>query len=403
MQKIFPDLLWARTAFLLAALGSGFGWLQLIFNITSNEITPIDFWFIDSYVFFSLSIFPHFAFITAAMCISLILWRDYLKNLNKLNIVGIALIAISVQFTNPIAFATINASFLGATLFSWWNMRKIFGIHIAALSIIAIAQLPGLLYNVTVLNYDSLWSQYTSQHQTPSPPPDYYFWGFALFWPFAFWGAVIALRQRPPYSGAAIFWIFTGFLLAYAPLHTQRRFLQNITIPLAILTTQGLVHLFENESIQIPLLKIWKKSLVILFVFLVGLSSFELSLGRALYLQTYPENFFYPASLEQAAKWLRENAHYNDFVLASEDTSQILAQKAGVRVYFGHEMETLNYQTKQLKVKAFFQGKLPGLASSPIKGVVYGPFERQLSPSFQIPNNLELVYNVQDLQIYQVK
>ncbi|HXQ34738.1 MAG TPA: hypothetical protein VN843_12065, partial [Anaerolineales bacterium] len=82
-RQIFQKIFWARTAFLLAALGSGLGWLQLIFNLTSSRITPIDFWLIDSYVFFSLSIFPHFAFVTAAMCITLSLWLNYLENPNR--------------------------------------------------------------------------------------------------------------------------------------------------------------------------------------------------------------------------------------------------------------------------------------------------------------------------------
>ncbi|HUE98458.1 MAG TPA: hypothetical protein VMN99_04335, partial [Anaerolineales bacterium] len=42
MQRVFPKLFWARAAFMLAALGSGLGWLQLIFNWTSSRITPID-------------------------------------------------------------------------------------------------------------------------------------------------------------------------------------------------------------------------------------------------------------------------------------------------------------------------------------------------------------------------
>jgi hypothetical protein len=402
-RQIFQNIFWARVAFLLAALGSGLGWLQLIFNLTSSRITPIDFWLIDSYVFFSLSVFPHFAFITGATCIALSLWLDYLRNLTKMNIVWITLIAILVQFTNPIAFATIDAGLLGAMFFSWWNIRKNHMMHIIALCIIAIAQVPLLVYNVIVLSHDPLWSQYTSQHQTLSPPPDYYLWGFALFWPFAIWGAIYAFREKSIYLGMAIFWIFAGFSLAYAPLYTQQRFLQNITVPLAILATQGLMACFNQQATQNVSLKNWKQNSVIVFVFLASLSSIQLSLGRTLYLQTYPEKFFYPASLEQAADWLRENAHYNDFVLASEETSQILAQKAGVRVYFGHEMETLNYNAKLMNVQAFFKGESPELARKPIKWVVYGPMERKLNPNFATPHNLELVYDIQGLQIYQVK
>ena len=402
-RQIFQKIFWARTAFLLAALGSGLGWLQLIFNLTSSRITPIDFWLIDSYVFFSLSIFPHFAFVTAAMCITLSLWLNYLENPNRKSIIWIISTVILVQFTNPIAFATVDAGLLGAALFSWWNKKKIYGSHILGLSVIAIAQIPLLLYNIIILNHDPLWGQYTKQHQTLSPSPDYYIWGFALFWPFALWGAVSAFREKSNRLGMAAFWALAAFLLAYAPLYTQRRFLQNVTIPLAILATQGLIKLFELINARKPSLARWKESLVIVFIFLASLSSIQIGIGQSIYLQSHPENFFYPASLDNAIIWLREHAQYNDFVLASEVTSQVLAQRAGVRVYYGHEMETLDYATKKNKVSEFFQGDLPSLASEPIQWVVYGPLERQLAQDFQPPDNLVLVYDNKELQIYQVK
>ena len=403
MRKIFQEVFWARIAFLIAAVGSGLGWLQLLFNWTPGRITPIDFWLIDAYVFFSLSVFPHFAFVTAAMCIVLKLWLEYLERLNRLNIFWIVLTSILVQFANPIAFATIDAALLGAALFFWWNKGKIIGAHVVGLSFIAIAQVPLLMYNIIVLSRDPLWSQFTAQNQTLSPPLIYYIFGFAFFWLPALFGVITAFREKSGAPGACFFWLASAFLLAYAPFYIQRRFLQNITIPLAILATSGLKTFFETVTTWNALLTRWEKSFVIMFIFLTSLSSIQLSLGRAAYLQTHPDDLFYPASLDGAISWLDEHAQYNDFVLASEQTSQVLVQKAGLRAYLGHEMETLDYKTKQVNVKAFFQGKLPELVSRPIKWVVYGPFERKLSPRFETPEDLQLVYDFQELQIYQVK
>jgi hypothetical protein len=403
MHRIFQDVFWARTAFLLAALGSGLGWLQLLLNWSPEKITPIDFWLTDTYVFFSLSVFPHFAFVTAAMCITLKLWLDYLENPNKKSLVWIIFTAVLVQFANPIAFATIDAALLGAAVFSWWNRRKIFRAQIAGLVIIAVAQIPLLVYNIIILSRDPFWSQFTAQNQTLSPPLIYYILGFAFFWPPAISGVITAFREKSDVLGACVFWVFTALLLAYAPVYIQRRFLQNLTIPLAILATRGLINFFETGTTQSPILMRWKKSLVILFVFLTSLSSIQLSLGRAAYLQTHPDDLFYPASLDGAISWLHDHAQYNDFVLAAEGTSQVLAQRAGVRVYSGHEMETMDYADKKLKVLDFFQGRFPSLANKPIQWVIYGPIESELAPGFQPSSNLELVYDSQDLQIYRVK
>jgi hypothetical protein len=403
MRSIFPDIFWARMAFLLAASGSGAGWLQLIFNWTSTKVTPIDFWLIDDYVFFSLSVFPHFALVTLAMSLTLGLWLLFLKGPRWPNIVWIGLIAILIQFVNPIAFATVDAGLLGAMLFAWSRTGRIRWIDAGALLIIAIMQLPLLTYNFIVLSNDPIWSQFTVQNQTLSPPPDYYLWGFALFWPFAIVGAITGFSKRSDALGAAIFWSSSAFVLAYAPFYIQRRFLQNITIPLAILATQGLITLFESGTARRLHLKRLQKSLAIMFVFLASLSSIQISLGQAIYLRSHPENYFYPAALDNAILWLREHAQYNDFVLASEATSQILAQRAGMRVYYGHEMETLAYETKRAKVLAFFQGSLPSLASKPIQWIVYGPAERKLGMDFQPPDGLELVYKSGELQVYKVK
>jgi hypothetical protein len=47
--------------------------------------------------------------------------------------------------------------------------------------------------------------------------------------------------------------------------------------------------------------------------------------------------------------------------------------------------------------------KITRFSKQTIQWIVYGPFEKELSPNFQPTDNLELVYDVQALQIYQVK
>ena len=401
-QRIFHDLFWARTAFLLATLGSGLGWLQLIFNWTSGPITPIDFWLIDCYVFFSLSLFPHFAFVTAGMCIIIGLWLDYLETPRWQSILWITVTAVLVQLANPIALATVDAGLVGATLASWWKGRRIRWRDIPALGVVAATQLPLLAYNFIVLTNDPIWSQFTAQNKTLSPSPEYYLWGFAPFLPFMVIGFIDLFRSRSKASAASLFWIISGVMLAYAPIFIQRRFLQDITIPLAILAVHGLIRIFETRPAQSPAVKRWRSSLVILFVFAASLSSIQLSLGRMLYLRTHPADSYYPASLEDAVAWLRNNVQYNDFVLASEWTSQVLAQKSFVRVYLGHEMETLDYEGKQKIVTSFYEGGMEWLASTPIKWVVYGPYERTINPGFNPADNLALVYDTQDIKIYKV-
>ncbi len=401
MKRAFTSPFWARTAFLLASVGSGLGWLQLIFNWVPSAITPIDFWLIDCYVFFGLAVFPHFAFITLGMCITLNLWLDYLDTPRWQIIAILVLISTLVQFVNPIGLATVDMALAGASFTAWWNGGKINWRSFSALAILAIAQIPLLIYNGLILNTDPIWSQFTAQNKTLSPPPVYYLWGLAPFIPPAILGIVDFFRSRSKISGASLLWILSSFVLAYAPFLVQRRFMHNITIPLAILATQGLIRLFETGPTQSPMMKRWKPSLILLFVSVASISSIQLSLGRVLYLQTHPEDLYYPAAIDEAVSWLRTNAKFNDFVLASERTSQVLAQKAGVRVYLGHEMETLHYEDKIKLVKLFYDGVTDEPAAPPVKWIIYGPYEQAMNPNFQPVDNFELVYESDQLKIFK--
>jgi len=74
----------------------------------------------------------------------------------------------------------------------------------------------------------------------------------------------------------------------------------------------------------------------------------------------------------------------NDFVLASKQTSQIIAQKTDLRVYFGHEMETLAFDAKQEEVKSFYDGSKSDawLKNTKVSWVIYRPLERSLNQIF---------------------
>ena len=62
-KQSFPENTTARFAFFLTVFGAGIGWLQLILGAPLEPISPIDFWLIDAYILFSISLFPSFSFI----------------------------------------------------------------------------------------------------------------------------------------------------------------------------------------------------------------------------------------------------------------------------------------------------------------------------------------------------
>lgn len=295
-------------------------------------------------------------------------------------------------------------AFAGATFIFWWKNRKIESRHFYALSILALAQLPLLTYNFLTLQRDPVWSQFILQNQTLSPTPNFYLWGFAPFWVFALYGIILTLRERNPGMGAMVAWVISGFTLAYLPVLIQRRFILGISIPLGILAAYGLSHILKRISVKSPNILKHEGQIHFAYTLLASISSIYLSLGLSLYMQPRPSDRFYPRDLESALIWLDKNAAPNDFVLANITTSQLVAQRTNLRVYAGHEMETLNFDTKQSSMKAFYEGKLPEnwLVQMGLQWVIYGPYEKEIS-SFTPDAKLEIVYKNESVVIYKVK
>lgn len=404
-QKVFQNKTLAWAAFLLSVLGAGAGWLQLMLGAPLEPISPIDFWLIDAYVFFSISLFPSFSCTLALMTSALNLYLDYLNTGKWQTVVFLSLLAIASQTINPIAFAVIDVALAGATFILWWKNRKIELRHFYALSAIALAQIPLLTYNLLILQRDPIWSQFTLQNQTLSPPPIFYIWGFAPFWAFAIYGIIITFRERNPGMGAMTTWAISGFILAYLPLLIQRRFILGITIPLGILAIYGLGHIIKQISAKSPNILKREGLAYFTYILLASVSSIYLSLGLSLYMQTRPTDNFYPRDLENALVWLDENATPNDFVLADVKTNQLVAQRTRLKAYVGHEMETLYFNNKKSAMGAFYEGVAPTdwLQQTPIQWIIYGSYEKEIAPSFMPEPDLELVYKNETITIYKVR
>ena len=405
-QQIFQDPKLARRAFLLCAIGGGAGYLQIVFNgFSNNPALPIDFWFTDAYVFFSIAVFPAFSFSLALMATALNLYLASLRTGKWTSILLVAMLAVISQTTNPIAFAVVDVAMAGATFTSWWQDRKLNPHQLAGLAIIALTQVPLLVYNFIILNRDPFWSQFTFQNQILSPSPVYYAWGFAPFWIPAAYGTMQAFRQKRPALLGLVSWVLAGFVLAYLPIYIQRRFLLGITIPLGILAIAGLDHFIKTYAPRFPAIHKYQDSLYFSLLLFASISLMIMSLGSSLVLRGHPGEHFYPRDLENALRWLDANAPPNDFALGEAPTGQIIAQRTRLKTYLGHPMETLHYEDKLDLVTAFYQGHAPPgwLQQTPIHWVIYGPTERVSAPAFQAPAGLEPVYQNETVTIYRLK
>ncbi|MBI3163440.1 MAG: hypothetical protein HYZ24_02065 [Chloroflexi bacterium] len=406
IERIFKETFWRNIAFLIAVFGSGLGWLQLILGWVPGQITPIDFWFIDAYVLFGTALFPHFSFATAALCLIFALHLDFLEQGGWGHIGGIVLVAVLTQFVNPIAIVLVDAAIMVITFAIWIQKRRFNSSQAAALGVIAAAQVPLLVYNLRLLTLDPVWSLFTTQNETLSPPAVYYTWGFGLLWLFAAIGFAFALRNKQAPLLGATAWIVTALALAYVPFAIQRRFLHGITIPLALLSAEGLrqTALFIRQKSMLSA-RIGSM-LALLLTLLTTISSISLILGRGSLMRNHPEESFYPASLDPAFEWLNQYANMDDFVLSSAPSGLLIAQKTNLRVYLGHQMETLRFTPKLITVESFYKGNADPnwLDFTIVQWVFHGPYEQALfgSAKFQI-EELEISFESGEVTIYHVR
>lgn len=391
------------SAFFLIVAGAGLGWMQRSLGWVPGPITPIDYWLIDAYVLFSLSLFPHFALTLTLMCVAWLVYLDYLDLGGWLRILVVVLAAATTQMINPVAFMVVDVALLASTLLYALKTSSPPHTRWIGLAAVAVSQIPLLIYNVHILTGMPVWSQYTAQNQTPSPPPVYYLWGFGLFWPPALVGAQQAFRQRSMILLACVAWLATGFVLAYAPFPIQRRFLLGITIPLGLLATRGLADSLAFLSQRSGWLLRRTRALTLLAILLVSIGTLTFYPARTWYTLTKPPELFYPRSLDAAFSWISRKTEPDDLILATPRTSQLIAQNTGRRVFVGHEMETLDYTTKVREIESYYRGEMPHswLVQNHIRWVMYGPFESQIAPDYQPGPDLEFALQGGDVFIYR--
>jgi hypothetical protein len=401
LNRVFPSIDQRRLAFLLAMLGSGVGWFQALSGLFAAKNFPIDLWFIDAYPLFGIDLFPHFSATIAALAIAITAFLDHMLNQRWQNIATITACAIFVQIINPIAFILADISMAGVFAFSWWQNRVI-NLRLAlSLGVIAVIQIPLLLYAFILLTHDPTWALFTSQNITLSPPPIYYLLGFGLFWPFAIAEAIRALREKNPRLGWAVVWTVFAFGLAYLPVAIQRRFLLAVTIPLAVLAAPPILDLSHWCSEH---LRLKKYSGAIILTVLASLSSLFVVGTYSLTMNSRPASLFEPTALIEAVDWLGQTAKPNEVVLASEASSQLVAIRTPIRLYFGHLMETLNYTDKKQEVQSFFQGEQPAgwLETQGITWIIFGPHEAELGQTPPKGLELEIAYQNGEVVIYQI-
>lgn len=404
-----------RMALLFFGLGSGLGWLQLPLGWNLRpDLSPIDFWLIDAYGFFSLLVFPHFAAVIALLAIAFDRLAAYFAAGRVRDLLFVAAAGVGLQWVQPYAPWVLDLTSVSLAVLSGMRSRR----TLTVLGMLGASQAPYFIYSVRLFGGDPVWASIQAQTVTLSPPPAAYVLGYGLLTPLAVWGAVRALRRRVlEASRLAAIWPLAAFALAYLPWNLQRRFTEGVMAPLAILAALGLGYgLLPAARRWLGSQRhasVWRRRCNLSLAVVAGaasISSLTLAIGGAALALRRPPQIFDRASIYAAADQLDTIASWEDPILAAERTGLILAAHIGQRVVLGHVIETPFYAERLTRVSAFFDpatsdsARREFLSECGCRYVFFGPYERELGTwdPAQAPY-LEAVIGVEDVTVFQVR
>jgi hypothetical protein len=353
LRSSLPERRAAEAAFILAALGSGLGWLVVLAGEVSTDL-----WVAEAYPFLSAYATPHFSLGLALLLglLRMLLLPEPERWWMRAGqaAAAAALLAVLSPFGVVIALV-VGSAFWGWEAAAAWRqkasslgtMMRSQRTAILTLGAAAAGSAPLLAYYAWLPGSDPVIAGWNAQNLTPTPPAWDLLLAFSPALLLAGTALARAVRSETPGTRLLAVWLVIGFVLLLLPLGLQRRFIMGLYVPAAGLAGFSLAHLAQRWP------RGWKR-LGALALALPLPTLLFLLLGAALAFSARNPLFFLTQDEYQALDWLRKQAPAGSAVAAPPDMGMYIPGYTGLRVVYGHPFETVNAEAEEAALEAFF-------------------------------------------------
>ena len=430
IAHFIPHPNWRLVAFFIALFGAGYDVFQLPFETWDpTSGVPLDLRMPEAHLFYSALTYPHY---NAAIVLILVsFWcalRALSEHLARARWIGLCLVgamaSAGVAMVYPF-LVLLTAGVLGVFyIFLALRARKILWRAGIFLVLMFLPLVPLFLYYLNVLATNPVIRAWNEQVQTYSPNPIHYLLTYGVYLALALWNLRRVGFGKTFPERRALLWIWVGVVavLLYAPLNAQRRFVEGVHVPLAILATIGLYetalprlaqtrwfqNLAQRPNYSVAGLKNFFTVVVLAFVSLSSIFLYVSALLTMTVQQPYP--LFRPQGELAAMDWLRANADREALVLSSYGSGAWLPYRADTRAFIGQYYETNHFSDKLKQVAKFFDARTEDAAriellrAQKIDFVFFGRGEREVG-TFDPARAAYLVrvFENVDAQVYAVQ
>ena len=436
----FEDVTRRRTAFLITALASGFGWVMVALKYTiarGQLLNPLDVFVFEGNTFYSALGAPHFL----GAAIYMLTFDLVLRGQAKRQWRTMAAAGLFAQFMGwqhaydlVIVYAVLGTYVAFLTL----RDRRIPWFMVGSVVLIGLLSVWPSLYSFLLTSLDPIWKKVLAQFGNAGVfTPPFYRLPILMGAPLVL--AVIAViadvvkpiqrrssslissSSSPSLSpNNALFvkaWFLISFVLIYLPVDFQIHMLNGWQVPIAILATAALFdviapwlrNLLARRGIADPTATT-KRWLTAAMALLILPTNVYLLSQRFIDLRRHDAPRYLRTSELDALRWLEANVKSDDVVLSSVTLGQYVPMLTGAHAYLAHWAQTVDYFGKTAAVKRFFDARTNDdarrtiLNAQSVDYVIVGPEEAALG-RFDATHStlLRLVYTAQDTNVYAVQ